>query len=137
LWELLAKTKPINQNEKWNVYLQELISGTGKSLETKAKPKPMDQDEKWNVHLQELIKYKREFGNVDVPNKFPSLGSCVQWQQMQYKLHKAEKSSQMAEEWSKVLNGMGFNFKSKTVQDNETVVKPNSANITYLTGSKL
>lgn len=32
---------------------------------------------------------------------------------------------------------MGFNFKSKTVQDNETVVKPNSANITYLTGSKL
>ena len=46
MWELLAKTKPINQNEKWNVYLQELISGTGKSLETKAKPKPMDQDEK-------------------------------------------------------------------------------------------
>ena len=45
----------------------------------------------WNEHLAEIIKFKKQWGHCDVPQKYdkkPKLGQQVKYQRSQYRLFK-------------------------------------------------
>ena len=67
----------------------------------------------WSARFQQLCKYKAQFANCLVPQRYaanPRLGLWVSKQRRHYRLQKEGKTSDMTAEHSRALQNVGFDW---------------------------
>jgi len=75
----------------------------------------------WQKSFQDLIDFKREYGHVDVPTKFPrnqSLATWVNRQRGQYKLYRDGKQSSIDMHRFESLESLGFRWEIRNLKKN-------------------
>jgi hypothetical protein len=64
----------------------------------------------WQDRLSELADYRKIHGHCNVPQKYPQLGSWVETQRGQYRMHLEGKASKMTTFRIKALESLGFEW---------------------------
>ena len=79
--------------------------------DTGHKPGKQQSEKKtWDDRFQELLEFKNEYGDVNVPQKYGSLGGWVQRQRKEYVAMKDGKKHNMTKEKLEKLKSVGFVF---------------------------